>query len=458
VEKDNKCQPNPCNQAAKDACKKANRQSCDGHSFECGDCLGGFMKVANVCVDVSKCTSSNVPSKMVMLIDTSGSLDNPRSGGSYGNFAEVKKFAKDLVQVFPINEFAIRSFSHAISSYPASGAFVDKRAARENIDAMRYDNSLTYTGEALEHTVKLLENERDSLNMVLVFTDGQATDGKCKSVGYKCNKDTQMCENSAGQRDGRSCKLIVQADKLQKLPDRNATVTVVSVGFGNINADELRLMASGDGNANTIIAQGADASAGLATLETLLGTLVDKVCLNLPVDCVIEYTDWSKCPTTCGDHWQVRKISDTIAAKNNGKACPTGKALNKNFYRKCPEDLDCKTTTIPTKAAVTTTKAAVTTRTTPAAEKSTTKISESKTTAGGKVDASSGSTITTKSGNKGDVTTKSGNTADVTTEPGNTADVTTEPGSYNNVVVDASVVNTLMWTLAIAFSFTMLIV
>ena len=74
--------------------------------------------------------------------------------------SEVKNFAKDLIQVFPINEFAIRSFSHAISSYPASGAFVDKRAARENIDAMRYDNSLTYTGEALEHTVKLLENER----------------------------------------------------------------------------------------------------------------------------------------------------------------------------------------------------------------------------------------------------------------------------------------------------------
>ena len=74
--------------------------------------------------------------------------------------SEVKNFAKDLIQVFPINEFAIRSFSRDITSYPASGAFVGKKEARDNIDAMRYDNSLTYTGNALEHTVKLLENER----------------------------------------------------------------------------------------------------------------------------------------------------------------------------------------------------------------------------------------------------------------------------------------------------------
>jgi hypothetical protein len=259
----------------------------------------------------------------------------------------------------------------------------------------------------------------------------------------------------------------VQAKKLQNLPDRNATVTVVSVGFGDINADELQLMASGDGNANTIIAQGADASAGLATLETLLGTLVDKVCLNLPVDCVIEYTEWSKCPKKCGEHWQIRNIADTIPAKNNGKACPTGKALSRSYYRKCAEDVDCLAAT---------TAAAVTTPTTPAAtpgastaQKSTTKISESKTTAADKVDASSG---TTKPGNTADVTTKPGNTADVTTKPGNKADVTTKPdsddkgdsssdkgdSSSDKVVVDASVVNTFTWTLAIAFSFTMLIV
>merc|ERR1711939_800584 len=174
------------------------------------------------------------------------------------------------------------------------------------------------------------------------------------------------------------------------------------------------------------------------------GKLVDKVCTNLPVDCVIEYTEWSQCPKTCGDHWQVRNIKDVIQAKNNGKACPTGKALNKNYYRKCPEDIDCITSTIATSTA----------------EKSTTKISESK---------------TTKSGNKADVTTKPGNKADVTTEPGNRGgqdsgnqgdqDSGNQGGQQdisfseeNDVdVVDASVVNTLTWTLAIAFSFTILI-
>merc|ERR1711939_654060 len=284
-------------------------------------------------------------------------------------------------------------------------------------------------------------------------------------LGYTCNPDTQKCEDEDGKTNSKSCKLVAQAEKLQNLPDRNATWAVVSVGFGNINADELRLMASGDGDNNTIIAQGRDASAGLTELKVLMGKLVDKVCTNLPVDCVIEYTEWSQCPKTCGDHWQVRNIKDVIQAKNNGKACPTGKALNKNYYRKCPEDIDCITSTIATTTTTTTT---TTTRTTPAAttiaastaEKSTTKISESK---------------ATKSGNKADVTTKPGNKADVTTEPGNRGgqdsgnqgdqDSGNQGGQQdisfseeNDVdVVDASVVNTLTWTLAIAFSFTILI-
>jgi len=74
---------------------------------------------------------------MVMLIDTSGSLDNPIYGGTHGNFDELKNFAMDLVDVFPINEFAIRSFSSVITPYPASGHFVGKEAATTNLQNMR---------------------------------------------------------------------------------------------------------------------------------------------------------------------------------------------------------------------------------------------------------------------------------------------------------------------------------
>ena len=70
----------------------------------------------------------------------------------------MKNMAMDLVNVFPINEFAIRSFSSEVTPYPASGAFVGKSEARAAIKSMSYDNLVTYTGEALEHTIGLLED------------------------------------------------------------------------------------------------------------------------------------------------------------------------------------------------------------------------------------------------------------------------------------------------------------
>merc|ERR1712032_1087064 len=82
-------------------------------------------------------------------------------------------------------------------------------------------------------------------------------------------------------------------------------------------------------------------------MEKLVGNIVDKVCTNLPVDCVITFSEWSECPK-CGEHWQSRRIKSVIEAKNNGKACPTGKALNKNYYQKCPFIEECTTTTTTT--------------------------------------------------------------------------------------------------------------
>ena len=71
----------------------------------------------------------------------------------------MKNLAQDLVNVFPINEFAIRSFSSQITPYPASGEFVGESGARDAIESMAYDNGITYTGEALEQTISLLEDK-----------------------------------------------------------------------------------------------------------------------------------------------------------------------------------------------------------------------------------------------------------------------------------------------------------
>jgi len=339
------CEPNPCDDAAKEACRIANKETCD-QDFRCGGCLPGFGKVSDICVDVSKCPNSDVPSRMVMLMDTSGSLDNPLFGGRYGNYREMKNLAMDLVNVFPINEFAIRSFSSEVTPYPASGAFLGKSAARAAIKSMTYDNQATYTGDALEHTISLLEDKTDSFNIVVVFTDGKATDGLCKE-GETCNHQTGMC---SGGKD--SCKLLVQAPMLQELPDRNGTVTVVSVGFGQIDADELSLIASGEGSNNTIIAQGTDASAGLVALHKLLGSLVEKVCLNLPVDCVFDYTDWSECPDECGQQYQFSEKRILVESKNGGESCPTDKQMRVRRSRPCPPLARCTTT--PTTSTTTT--------------------------------------------------------------------------------------------------------
>merc|ERR1711985_79728 len=172
----------------------------------------------------------------------------------------------------------------------------------------------------------------------------------------------QKCLDASGSDTGTSCKLLVQAPRLKNTPDRNGTVTVVSVGFGDIDEDELRLISSGEGDNNTIIAQGTDASAGLAVMHKLLGNLVEKVCLNLPVDCVVEYTDWSECPDKCGQQYQFKKKRIVVESKNGGKSCPSEKQMLIKVYRDCPPLARCTTTPTTT----------TTTTTTPTAAKSTT--------------------------------------------------------------------------------------
>ena len=71
-----------------------------------------------------------------------------------------KDLARDLIGVFPVNEFAIRTFATEVASYPKSGEFVSKREALDMIPDIKFDNGATFTGEAIEETVKLLKDER----------------------------------------------------------------------------------------------------------------------------------------------------------------------------------------------------------------------------------------------------------------------------------------------------------
>jgi hypothetical protein len=290
---------------------------------------------------------------------------------------------------------------------------------------MAYDNGATYTGDALEHTVNLLQDEQDSFNIVVVLTDGRALDAFCP-MGDTCDAETQQCSQI-----GTSCKLVTQAPRLKALPDRNATVTVVSVGFGQVDADQLRFMASGDGDENTIIAQGEDASAGLAALRELLGNLVEKVCLNLPVDCVFTYTEWSECPD-CGEGYQYRRIDEIVVEpQNGGQACPTGKQMQQTYRQECPFVRECTTTTTSTSTSTSTSPSTIPPTTTTTAATTTSTIATT-------------TTVTSEGSTDADTATTS---------------VTTIAGADSvRSVVNTGISNTYAWSMVIMCSFIMLFV
>ena len=105
--------------------------------------------------------------------------------------------------------------------------------------------------------------------MVVVMTDGRATDGQCKE-DYTCDEDTLRC-NNPGPGKPKECRLVYSAPKLKALEDRNQTVTVISVGFGVVDEEELKFIASEDDN--VVMAQAADAASGLASLKKLLNNI-----------------------------------------------------------------------------------------------------------------------------------------------------------------------------------------
>ena len=164
--------------------------------------------------------------------------------------------------------------------------------------------------------------------------------------------------------DQKFCTLHHSARELKALADRNQTVTVVAVGFGKVERTELELIASSDDN--VIIAEGREASTGFANLKKLLDQLVEKVCLRLPEDCVLEHTPWSEC---CGGaEYKFRQVERVLReARNGGKACPTGKQLRLKEYERCPAiQLECgiDSTTSATTTSATPTTAATTVTTT----------------------------------------------------------------------------------------------
>ena len=67
--------------------------------------------------------------------------------------------ARDLINVFPVNEFAIRTFSSRIYKFPSSGAWLDKTTALQTLNNIRYSSGGTSTNIALRHATDLLKYE-----------------------------------------------------------------------------------------------------------------------------------------------------------------------------------------------------------------------------------------------------------------------------------------------------------
>ena len=75
-------------------------------------------------------------------------------------YRKQKDLARDLINVFPVNEFAIRTYSTYVHAHPSSGEFGDETAALSIISDILYKGGATYTGEAIQETVALLKNEQ----------------------------------------------------------------------------------------------------------------------------------------------------------------------------------------------------------------------------------------------------------------------------------------------------------
>ena len=291
---------------------------------------------------------------------------------------------------------------------------------------------------------------------MVVLTDGRASDGDCKSAGYTCyshetcsncyGKD--RCRNAYGQKDPDQtfCTLHYEAQNLKTLPDRNQTVTVVSVGFGRVDRTELELIASSDDN--VIIAEGRDASTGFANLKKLLDQLVEKVCLRLPEDCVLEHTPWSEC---CGgEKYKSRQVKRVLReARNGGKACPTGKQLFKKEFVECPAtqpECEGAASTVATEAS----------NTDEATDESASQTDTDTSQPDSDTDTANTPAITLKSDLSSTSSAATTGTDkpvmdDSTTLPSITGAVTTaEMDSARQVVVDGGIVHKMMWNVMIA--------
>ena len=76
--------------------------------------------------------------------------------------SDEKNLAKELVRVFPVDEFAVVSFGTTTARYPTSGGFVDKDTALKMIPSIAHHVGLqkASTGKALKEAAKMFENER----------------------------------------------------------------------------------------------------------------------------------------------------------------------------------------------------------------------------------------------------------------------------------------------------------
>ena len=199
---------------------------------------------------------------MVFVIDGSGSIEH----AGVGNFKKIKEFVKDIVNGFNIGfdrthvGALIYSSSIYINKVFGLDDHYSKSGINDAIDRIIYPSGGTYTGKALRIAREQLYtgsgDREDKPNVVIVITDGKATDDV----------------------EGPARQLI-------SLP-----ATIFAIGIGtNFNRAELEMMAGSSANVFT---------ADFDNLDQIIENIKQSACKgqfrfvvpNLASDCLLQLT------------------------------------------------------------------------------------------------------------------------------------------------------------------------
>ena len=132
------------------------------------------------------------PVDLMFLLDASGSIDSPMSGGEQGTFTEkVLGFVQEVIPYFALgagdnaSRIGVATFSEVATLHAALSTYSDPAALSTHVAGIPYDSRGTFTSLGLELIRDDMMNETNGLRplsagvsrVLIVVTDGVSTSG-----------------------------------------------------------------------------------------------------------------------------------------------------------------------------------------------------------------------------------------------------------------------------------------